>query len=168
MPKVHERSARVSTDGPAGTAVREAKERSSTFVVTSRTVDEWRSERDTLERDVPIMQKRLALLNARLRMADFLLGEDFPKEASKEPALFSEAKPLAPGNRLNFIDAIERIANGSPRPISKAELRQRLCALGFPLSSFNNYFYGAIRRLKWKERVRVLEDGSLWKAPTRD
>jgi hypothetical protein len=36
---------------------------------------------------------------------------------------------------------------------------------GFPPDRLANYFYTAIHRLKNKERVTVLDDGSVWRAP---
>jgi hypothetical protein len=72
-------------------------------------------------------------------------------------------KPLSPDNKLNLIDAIEKIANETTRPLSQAELRQRLYELGLPKSSFNNYFHTAIRRLRARGRITVFDDGRVWR-----
>lgn len=127
---------------------------------TGKTLDEWLAEKAVLERDIAVMQKRLVFLHRRLRAAGLLIGEKAPDETT----LFNQARPLSPEGRLRLIDAIERIANQSTRPISRAELRHRLSALGLPPSSFNNYFYTAINRLNRKRRITLLDDGSVWKA----
>lgn len=77
--------------------------------------------------------------------------------------LTGDAQPLAPVRRLNLIDAIEKIANESAHPVSKAALRRRLFAMGLPTKKLNNYFYQAIRRLRSKGRISVLNDGSIWR-----
>jgi hypothetical protein len=78
-------------------------------------------------------------------------------------AMQISGKPLSPDNRLNLIDAIEKIANESARPLSQAELRYRLHELGLPQSKFNNYFHTAIRRLRARGRITVLDDGRVWR-----
>ena len=116
----------------------------------------WLSEKAALEQEIALNQRRLALINGRLYAAGFLIKDDLPSK-------YGDAKLLAPTNRVRLIDVIEKIANDSPHPISKAELRRGLVAMGLPLESFNNYFYQAIRRLRSAGRISVLKDGKLWR-----
>lgn len=119
------------------------------------------TEKAVRKRGIAVKQKRLAFLKRRLRADD--LGEKAPPD---ETTLFTKARPLSPEVRLSLIDAINRIANESTTPVSKAELRQRLSGMGLPPSRFTNYFYTAINRLKRKRRITVLDDGTVWKSPS--
>jgi len=126
------------------------------IVTPTKAVQAWLSEKAALEQEIALNQRRLALINGRLRAAGFLIKDDLPSK-------YGDAKLLAPTNRVRLIDVIEKIANDSPHPISKAELRRVLVAMGLPLESFNNYFYQAIRRLRSTGRISVLKDGKLWR-----
>jgi hypothetical protein len=134
-------------------------------VVTDQTIEDWRAEKSVLEHDIATKQERLACLNARLRRGADLIGEEFPVERPQPD--FGSSMPLA-GRRLSIIEAIEKIANSRGKPISKAELREHLSALGLARGNFNNYFYTAIRRLKRRRQITVLEDGGLWRAPSEE
>jgi len=126
------------------------------IVVPSKRVQDLLSEKAILEREIAIKRKMLAAINSRLRAAGFVVRDDLSSK-------YDEAKPLAPVKRVGLIDAIEKIANESTHPISKADLRRRLVALGMPVEKFNNYFYQAIRKLRSRHRISVLEDGSVWR-----
>jgi hypothetical protein len=126
------------------------------IVVPSKVVQEWLSEKAVLERDIALKRRALAAINSRLRNAGFVIRDDLPSK-------YDEAKPLAPVKRFGLIDAIEKIANESAHPISKVELRRRLVALGMPIEKFNNYFYQAIRTLRSRHRISVLDDGRVWR-----
>ncbi len=130
------------------------------FTLTSQKLADWRGEKELLERDIATRQKRLVEINERLKAAEVLMGK-----ASGEATLFEIEAPSSSGATL--IDTIEKIANESPSPVPKAELRDRLTALGFPPSSLTNYFYTVIMRLKNKQRITVRPDGSLWRAPPK-
>jgi len=64
-----------------------------------------------------------------------------------------------------LVAAIEKLANDASRPISKKELKRILAEQGFASDRLANYFYTAIHRLKAKERITVMPDGSVWKDP---
>jgi len=55
------------------------------------------------------------------------------------------------------------LINESPKPLTKAELKAKLKAIGVPDERLGTYFYVAIKRLKDHERIKVLEDGRVWK-----
>ncbi|MPZ35796.1 MAG: hypothetical protein GEV13_33360 [Rhodospirillales bacterium] len=55
----------------------------------------------------------------------------------------------------NMTAAIETIANGLKVPISRAEMKDRLRAQGFPEDRLANYFYTAVTRLKNKAKITV-------------
>jgi hypothetical protein len=126
-------------------------------VAPSHLVQELLTEKAILEKEIYSGKKRLVTINARLRLLGHLVAEDL---------IPADEQPLAPSKKLNLIDAIEKISNESPSPLSKAEIRQRLVAMGLPRESFNNYFYQAIRKLRSRGRIGVLEDGRIWR-PTR-
>jgi hypothetical protein len=126
------------------------------MVAPSKNVQALLAEKAILEREIASKRKTLAAINVRLRAAGFVVRDDLPSK-------YDEAQPLAPVQRVGLIDAIEKIANESAEPVSKPELRRRLIALGMPIEKFNNYFYQAIRRLRSRRRISVLEDGSVWR-----
>jgi Fe2+ transport system protein FeoA len=127
-----------------------------TIIAPSKLAQELVAEKAVLQREIAIRQRRLASINRRLRSFGFLIRDQALNYSG-------DAKPLDPSKRLNLIDAIEQISNESANPISKAEIRQRLRAMGLPLENFNNYFYVAIRRLRSRRRISVLEDGRIWR-----
>jgi hypothetical protein len=59
--------------------------------------------------------------------------------------------------------AIERIATTSPAPLTKKQIKEMLAAEHFPEDRLGPYFYICIKRLKKGERIRVLDDGRVWK-----
>ena len=137
---------------------------SPVLVLTAEKIAERRAEKDGLEREIAAKQKQLAALNEWLRAAEFLIGDTQRTDMFGEPTEDGRAHHRV--GDLSMIDAIDKIANESPAPISKAELRERLTAMGFPPSSLSNYFYTVIMRLKQKQRITVHDDGRLWKAQT--
>jgi hypothetical protein len=141
----------VDPDSKAGSRPRRAS-----VVVPNKDVQHLLSERAILKREIALRQKKLAALNGRLRAAGFAVRDDLP-------SIHENARPFAFVQRMGLIDAIEKIANESSRPVSKAELRRRLLAMGMPQDKFNNYFYQAIRRLRSRERISVFDDGSIWR-----
>ena len=140
----------VGKAGTQGTAYRR-----SSIDTTTTAVQDW-LEKASLEREIALKQRRLTLINGRLRAAGFLVRDDLPSQ-------YGNATPLDPTKRVNLIDVIETIANESPHPISKAELRRGLVAMGLPLEKLNNYFYQAIRKLRSRGRISVLKNGKVWR-----
>jgi hypothetical protein len=138
----------VDPDRKAGSRPRRAS-----VVVPSKDVQDLLSERALLKREIALRQRKLASLNGQLRAAGLAVRDDLP----------SDARPFAFVQRMGLIDAIEKIANESSGPVSKAELRRRLIAMGMSQDKFNNYFYQAIRRLRSRERISVFDDGSIWR-----
>jgi hypothetical protein len=129
---------------------------SAPIFAPSKSVQALLAEKVILEREIARKRRTLATIDSKLRAAGLVVRDDLPSK-------YDDAKPLSPVKRLGLIDAIEKIANESPQPVSKAELRRRLVAMGMPTEKFNNYFYQAIRRLRSRHRIGVIEDGRVWR-----
>src|SRR3569833_1537701 len=64
----------------------------------------------------------------------------------------------------NLMGTIAKLASEAPDPITKAELRARLKALGFPNKRLmSNYFYVAVKKLEERNKISILSDGSVWR-----
>lgn len=71
------------------------------------------------------------------------------------------------GDSTNFMGAIRRLANESPKPLPKAILKELLKKEGFPEHQVGGtYFYVAIKKLKDKNTISVDDDGSVWRGST--
>ena len=76
--------------------------------------------------------------------------------------------PEDEGEGKNFMGTIFELANGSAKPIPKADLKEMLKNKGFPEHQVGGtYFYLAIKKLKDKGRVSVQPDGSIWRGVRR-
>jgi hypothetical protein len=91
------------------------------------------------------------------------------KAAAGETILAGDAAPAESddGENTNLMGTLRTLANESPKPIPKADLKKMLIHAGIPADRVNGtYFYLAIRKLKDKGRVSVKADGSIWKGDT--
>jgi hypothetical protein len=138
------------------------------FTVTPELLDQAKREKDRLEQDIVEAQHKLALINQFLRLAEAYSDEPKPgteveapeeTEESEEP---EESESVDPSNMMGLIS---QIANESAKPITKAEMKVKLVAAGMPKGRLGSYFYVAVDRLKKKDRITVLEDGRIWRAP---
>jgi hypothetical protein len=131
------------------------------FTVTPALIDQAKTEKDKLEQDIANAQRKLGLVNQFLRLAAAYVDESEPEEPenTEESEQHNDLKPS------NIMGWIARIANESPRPVPKAEMKIRLTSIGVPENRLGNYFYVAIDRLKKNGRISVLPDGRVWKAP---
>jgi hypothetical protein len=59
--------------------------------------------------------------------------------------------------------AIERIATASSAPLTKKQIKEKLRTEQFPEDRLGPYFYTCLMRLKKNERIRVMDDGRVWK-----
>ena len=89
-----------------------------------------------------------------------LLGSAFATEP-ENPAI----EALLGTDKASMMEAMDKIANNSPAPLTKTQMRARLIAQGFASDRMGNYFYTCVARLKAKHRITVEADGSIWKAP---
>ncbi len=138
------------------------------FTVTPELLDQAKREKDRLEQDIDDAQRKLALINNFLRLAAAYSDEskaDTEAEVSEEKEETEESESVDPSNMM---DLIRRIANGSAKPITKTEMKTKLAAAGIQESRLGSYFYVAVDRLKKKDRITVLEDGRIWRAPPKN
>ncbi len=138
------------------------------FTVTPELLDQAKREKDRLEQDIDEAQRKLALVNQFLRLAAAYSDEskaDTKAEAPEEKEEIEESESVDPSNMM---DLIRRIANGSAKPITKTEMKAKLAAAGIQESRLGSYFYVAVDRLKKKDRITVLEDGRIWRAPPKN
>lgn len=149
-------------------------------LLTTAQIEQWERDAAALARKIADDQTQLNELRSKLKAAEFFRPKkvaQFFEHFPDTPLPLRDAAPVAPvveaapdsdgdgADDNNLVGAIERIANASTKPIAKASLRGLLAAEGFAPDRLSNYFYTAIRRLKIKRRITVLDDGSLWRAP---
>lgn len=125
-------------------------------LLTERQVAEWRKEKHKLEIVRSSTHQRLAEINKMLEAAAVLSGEGSALPTSAEPT-----RSEATDSSESMPDAIERIANQVPVPLTKAELRKQLAEEGFSRGRLGNYFYTCIKRLKERRRIHVMPDGTI-------
>jgi hypothetical protein len=77
----------------------------------------------------------------------------------------SDDSPPTDEDPGNMTLAIERLANESQQPMTKKEMKRRLVDEGFAASRLTSYFYTPIKRLKDQNRISILPDGRIWRAP---
>ena len=125
------------------------------ILLTAQQVLEWRDKKAKLEREIADAETELVLVNRRLEAVSVIVGEHWPdnKSASSE-----DSEDTSGGN---MIAAIERVANFSPEPLTKAQTKDLLRQEGFQEERLGNYFYTCIKRLKDRRRIHVLPDGRI-------
>jgi len=138
------------------------------FTVTPELLDQAKREKDRLEQDIDEAQRKLALVNQFLRLAAAYSDEskaDTEAEAPEEKEESEETESVDPSNMMGLI---RHIANESTKPITKSEMKAKLFAAGMPKGRLGSYFYVAVDRLKKKDRITVLDDGRIWRAPPKN
>ena len=131
--------------------------------ITAEDIAGWEAEEQKL-------LQRLGEVREKLRAAAILSPQKVRHKA--HPAY--EGTPVGSGTGTlfapvevpedNLTDAIERIANATNGPITKADLKEMLAKEGYAKDRLANYFYTAIHRLKNKNRITVTPTGSIWYA----
>jgi hypothetical protein len=135
--------------------------------LTADTLAGWKAEKVALEREIAAKQQQLAAVNDRLKAAEILIGKADADVAAVMDNIHWTVRNAQDrkATGTTMIEAVEKMANESPRALTKAEVRDRLAKMGFPEGSLGNYFYTTVSRLKAKGRIQVRENGDLWKAP---
>jgi hypothetical protein len=144
-------------------------------LLTTREIEGWERESIEIAKRIADDQERLNELRTKLKMAEFFRPKkpsffdcvDIPTISNGQSV---PAGTLSAGGETepegdNLVGAIESLANNAAQPIPKKMLKQMLAQGGFAPDRLANYFYTAIHRLKSKERISVLENGSIWKSP---
>lgn len=153
---------------------------SAQVLLTTEQIEQWERESVELARKIADYQARLDDLRAKLKAAELFkpkklsnsLSDFFSNPPPPPPLPYGGPLDSAPIRQAveavasedgdNLTAAIERIANSAARPVAKKALKQMLAKEGFAPDRLANYFYTAIHRLKAKNRISVLEDGSVW------
>ena len=144
---------------------------SDRFSLTDDQIRQWERDKEALEGEIAERQRKLTEINERLKAVAILRAALEPSEAPARPEPRERSprfRPPTNGHRQaessgNLFAAIERIATTSPVPLTKKEIKERLAAEHFPEERLGPYFYTCIMRLKDKERIKVLDDGRVWK-----
>jgi hypothetical protein len=136
--------------------------------ISAAELDSWRTDKDKLTKEISDLQAKLATVEKRLDAAAVLAVSrtqqelPLPKPQEKKPngngLTVTHLKDV--GDTL--IDHIEAIANQSPSPLTKRELKQTLVSYGF--DDPGPYFYTVIMRLKSRNKISVQHDGKIWKS----
>jgi hypothetical protein len=146
--------------------------------ISEKTLSDWSAKKAVLEREIEEKQRDLVLLSKSLEAASFLSSQVAPNLAQvtlngHEPTVVGSAKPVSAANGsakievhgANMTDAIIKIANGSPVPLAKKDLRKKLRDLGFKPNQLGAYLYTAVGRLQKRNLIGSAADGKVWKAP---
>jgi hypothetical protein len=123
-----------------------------------RQIRQWEKEKGGLEREIAECQNKLSAIAEKLKAVAVLGGTPAQIEQPQKRALKSNGRE-AP----NMTSAIERIVTASSAPLAKKQLKEKLAAEHFPKERLGPYFYTCLMRLKKGQRIRMLDDGRVWK-----
>jgi hypothetical protein len=139
---------------------------SPVFTLTTSKLAEWQHELTAIDQEISAKQRRRQFLAERLHAAAVLMGSAAGHGETSESKVPLQAETLFDAAKHKaMIDAVEKMANESPRPIAKGDVRKRLLEMGYPEGSLGNYFYTVVARLKGKNRISVMPNGSIWRSP---
>jgi hypothetical protein len=138
------------------------------FEVTPELVAQAEHEKERLDHEIADLQRKLGLVVNFLRLAAAYREAEQPAVAEKseqpEP-VETAAEDIDPSNMMGLI---AQIANASTKPLTKKELKAKLVERGIATNRLGSYFYVAVDRLKDRERICVLDDGRVWRAPPKN
>jgi hypothetical protein len=139
----------------------------SGFKISPEHIAEAETESARLDKSIDEDTRRRDALREYVRAAR-ALNPEVTSEPPPSPALESRAS-LFPADEqpdaVNLQGMVEKIANDSQQPVSKAMMKIKLKQAGIAQERVHgSYFYVAIERLKKRGRISVLPDGTLWKA----
>jgi hypothetical protein len=127
-----------------------------------RQIRQWERDKEALEQDIAERQAKLADISEKLKAVAVLRARlpEIPQQEDQHPV---KGNGSAEAGNPNLTAAIERIAITSSAPLTKRQLKERLRAEHFSEDRLGAYFYTVVMRLKEKQRIRVLEDGKVWR-----
>ena len=125
-------------------------------LVTEGQVDGWEKRKDELEKALSSTHEELADINRKLEAVAVLRSEPLVSSHTVETAQIESGEPSE-----SMMAAVERIAQQSPHPMTKKQVKRQLKKAGFPEMKLGNYFYTVIMRLKGRQRITVHDDGRL-------
>jgi hypothetical protein len=127
-----------------------------------RQIKQWERDKDALEREIVERQAKLSDIAEKLKAVAVLRAQPSRQETRAVAATNGHAEPPeSEGSSLTA--AIEQIATTSSAPLTKKQLKEKLLEQHFSEDRMGPYFYTCLMRLKKKERIRVLDDGRVWK-----
>ena len=115
---------------------------------------------------VAVWRKQAADLLKMAEAAELLLASQPQSDGPIAPAGTNGAANGAHGEHgqgSNFMGTLVRLANESPRPIPRSELKEALRKLGFAERQLGRYFYVALKKTSDAERISLRDDGTVWK-----
>ena len=131
-------------------------------------IEELKHDQMRFERDIAEAQRRFDEVSGQLKAAAvlFAMPSDVDHARPAQPQTLFQREADIQDDGSDLTAAVERIANNSPAPLSKKNMKQQLMRAGFPEKRLGNYFYTVIKRLKDTQRITILEDGRIWKNET--
>lgn len=135
------------------------------FTLSPELIEQAKREKARLEQEVTDAQQKLAAIKELLRAATLFTDELDADTAAEVAEKLEEIQETEAPDPSNIMASIAYIANESPKAMTKAEMKEKLIEAGVPRNRLGSYFYVAIDRLKKKDRITVLDDGRIWRAP---
>ena len=128
----------------------------SDVILTAAEVAKKREQAVKLKKEIAKKQAEAAEINAWLEAASVIMG-GLPKggESDQEEG-YSASSPSE-----SMSEAVERLVAAALKPLPKAALKRALQEEGFAPERLDNYFYTVIKRLKDKQKIKVMKDGSV-------
>jgi hypothetical protein len=130
----------------------------TTITITPTVIQDWERRADDCERQASKLQEEAKSYRARAQAGRLLLGLAGDIGASDRDVGSDR------DGTQNMTAAIRNMANESPEPLTKKEIKSRLLAADYPASRLGAYFYTPIHRLKAAKQITVLPDGRIWRA----
>ncbi len=125
------------------------------ILLTAGQVREWREKKTRLEKEIADAGVELTIVNRQLEAVSVIVGKHWPDD---EHVSSEDGRDTSTGS---MIAAIERIANSSGEPLTKAQTKDLLRQEGFQEERLGNYFYTCIKRLKDRRQIYILPDGRI-------
>ena len=129
-------------------------------------LNEWRAEKDRLQKLVVETQQRLHAVNMVLNAATVLTEQsDTVAAVPESPATTEHVEKIDP---TNVMGTLARLINESPKPLQRAELKEAAAQAGVDPEKLNGpYFHVALNRMKEAKRITIRDDGSVWRGDRR-
>jgi hypothetical protein len=144
---------------------------SEKIILDAEEIEQWQAKADDLKRQIAALQKDLsetegdiaAAMRLRQRHSGQrdLIETSIPQNSMSQNRGRQERPEIIRPDTMT--KALEMVANASPAPVTKTELRGLLAEMGF--EGQGPYLYSVIMRLKNRGKITVLSDGKVWRAP---
>jgi hypothetical protein len=130
----------------------------ATITITLAVIEDWEKRANDCEKQAAKLQGEAKSYRARAEAGRLLLGVGSDGGAGDKRERGGQRRVQ------NMTDAIRKMVNESPEPLTKKEVKRRLLAAGYPKTRLGAYFYTPIHRLKQSKEITVLPDGKIWRA----